>query len=569
MQARTLGVLVAAASVAAATATGGPPAAVAETPTAYVAPSGGDPDPGAAAPLPATGGAKSYPFYPLAGNLGRDIFVNNYVDLDPTSGVKVYDCTSHSYDGHDAHDTSARGSFVEQEIGIPVYAALDGYVTRVHDGEPDHNTVPSGQPANFVQLYHGGGHVTGYLHLKQGSVGFQVQGQWRPWQVGDFIRAGTQIGLMASSGNSTGPHLHFSSHLASAGPPSWNGTPYEPQTGACDPGPSDWLSQVNDPTTPIVYGTTFSPDAFTGTANPPTDTAIRTGSYVAGQRTVYLRVDAAGVEVGDQYRLRLLRPDGTLAQEVADTLNFEVRGGLLWFGRTLDLNQTGTWKATLELGGVTVVQAPFEVVSSGEAPNRAPLPLDVVLEPAQPTDDDAIFCRVTSDPAITDLDYDRVTYHWVWRVGTVTVRDVVTAARADAIPHHLAQAGRPVTCTATPNDGTVDGPTAAVSATVVEGVPEPQLKVAVAGKGTVKSAAGGISCPGDCSQAYAPQSVATVTLDTTTTSTRSVVLKAAPKSRHWRFKKWTGACASFGTAKTCVLVVSGPVSVKATFVKAG
>jgi len=28
-------------------------------------------------------------------------------------------------------------SFAEQDIGVPVFAALDGVVTDVHDGEPD------------------------------------------------------------------------------------------------------------------------------------------------------------------------------------------------------------------------------------------------------------------------------------------------------------------------------------------------------------------------------------------------------------------------------------------------
>lgn len=564
MKARILGFLLPAALLSTA-AIGAPPPGEPVRPVMGVPASGGE-DTSVVTPAgKATNGTKSYPFYPLAGNLGRDIFVNNYVDLDPGPGVRIYDCSSHSYDGHDAHDVSPRGSFVEQKIGIPVYAALDGYVTRVHDGEPDQVTVPANAPANFVQLYHGGGHVTGYLHLKKDSVGFLHQGQWRPWQVGDFIRAGTQIGLMASSGNSTGPHLHFSSHTNSSGPPSWNGTPYEPHSGACDPGPSDWLSQVDDRTTPLVYDFAFSPNAFTGNANPPEDLAVRTGSYLSGLRTVYFRADAAGVQVGDQFRFRILRPDSSLAAEASDTLNFEVRGGLLWFGYNVDLNQTGTWRVILELGGVTVVQAPFEVVTSGTPPNRPPLGVGIALDPAAPTDDEAVFCRITSDPAIKDLDYDRVTYRWVWRVNGTVVRDVVTAARADAIPHHVANGGSTLSCEVTPNDGTADGPSAHQSVVVLEGVLEPSLRVNVVGKGRVTGP--GIFCPGDCSEVYVPPGSTTVTLGTTTSSTRSVTLKVIPRSRHWKFKRWTGACAAFAGAKTCKIVVSQPVSVQAKFTR--
>lgn len=564
MKARILGFLLPAALLSTA-AIGAPAPGEPVRPVMGVPASGGE-DTSVVTPAgKATNGTKSYPFYPLAGNLGRDIFVNNYVDLDPGPGVRIYDCSSHSYDGHDAHDVSPRGSFVEQKIGIPVYAALDGYVTRVHDGEPDEVTVPANAPANYVQLYHGGGHVTGYLHLKKDSVGFLHQGQWRPWQVGDFIRAGTQIGLMASSGNSTGPHLHFSSHTNSAGPPSWNGTPYEPHSGACDPGPSDWFSQVDDRTTPLVHDFAFSPNPFTGSANPPEDLAVRTGTFTSGPRTVHFRADLAGVEAGDSWRVLFLRPDASVAVDSSGTFGFGRRGGFAAWTYGFDLNQTGSWKMVLDIAGVNPIQAPFEVVTSGTSPNRPPLGVGIALDPAAPTDDEAVFCRITSDPAIKDLDYDRVTYRWRWRINGTIVRDVVTAARADAIPHHVANGGSTLSCEVTPNDGTADGPSAHQSIAVLEGVPEPSVSVKVAGTGQVTGP--GISCPRDCGQAYAPPATTTVTLATTTSSTRTVSLRARETSRAWRFKRWAGACAPFGAARTCTLTVSQPVSVKATFKK--
>ncbi len=565
MKARVLGLLVSTALLFS-TLAGVPTRDESVGPGTSVLASGGEDTSVVTPAAKSTNGTQNYPFYPLAGNLGRDIFVNNYVDLDPGAGVQIYDCSAHSYNGHDAHDVSPRGSFVEQEIGIPVYAALDGYVTRVRDGEPDHVTVPANAPANFVQLYHGGGHVTGYLHLKKDSVGFRHRGQWRPWQVGDFIRAGTQLGLMASSGNSTGPHLHFSSHTNSAGPPSWNGTPYEPHSGACDPGPSDWLSQVDDPTTPIVHDFAFSPNPFTGNANPPEDLAVRTGAFTSGPRTVHFRADLAGVEAGDSWRVRFLRPDASVAVDSSGTFGFGRRGGFGTWTYNFDLNQTGNWRMVLDIAGINAIQAPFEVLTSGTPPNRPPLGVGIALDPAAPTDDEAVFCRITSDPAIKDLDYDRVTYRWVWRINGAIVRDVVTAARADAIPHHVANGGNGLACAVTPNDGTVDGPTATTSAIVLEGAPEPRLSVRLVGHGKVTSAAG-IACPGDCSEVYGPPTFTTVTLATTTSSSRQVTLKAVPRSNRWKFKAWSGACARFGTSKTCTITVSQPVQVKATFRK--
>jgi hypothetical protein len=50
-------------------------------------------------------GPALYPFVPIAGNLWQDRFVNNFVDLDPTSpGILDWDCTDFTYDGHTGHD---------------------------------------------------------------------------------------------------------------------------------------------------------------------------------------------------------------------------------------------------------------------------------------------------------------------------------------------------------------------------------------------------------------------------------------------------------------------------------
>lgn len=56
--------------------------------------------------------------YPQAGILWRDLYPNNFVDLDPGQGVRDFACGTQTYDGHTGTDSDLR-SFREMDIGVP------------------------------------------------------------------------------------------------------------------------------------------------------------------------------------------------------------------------------------------------------------------------------------------------------------------------------------------------------------------------------------------------------------------------------------------------------------------
>ena len=75
------------------------------------------------------------------------------------------------------------------KTGTPVVAAFDGRVRA--------STYNSGY-GNLIIIRHENGLETYYGHLSKREV-----------EVGDWVRAGDEIGLGGSTGRSTGPHLHF------------------------------------------------------------------------------------------------------------------------------------------------------------------------------------------------------------------------------------------------------------------------------------------------------------------------------------------------------------------------
>jgi murein DD-endopeptidase MepM/ murein hydrolase activator NlpD len=126
--------------------------------------------------------------------------ISNYTDVDPRTGSSSdYRGGPFTYDGHDAFDIYVPG-FVTTDAGIPVVAAADGTVVDVEDGNYDRDTAMLGQPANYVVIDHADGWRTTYYHFAENSITVKI---------GDTVKAGQLIGMMGSSGNSTGPHLHF------------------------------------------------------------------------------------------------------------------------------------------------------------------------------------------------------------------------------------------------------------------------------------------------------------------------------------------------------------------------
>ena len=146
-------------------------------------------------------------------------FDNNY----GAAGCTDYACGGKCYNTHG-------GSDFPMVTGTEIVAAAGGTVTTVVQGCA--NTGYRGNPCgsycgNYVKIAHADGHSTIYCHMKNGSI---VVSQ------GQGVSCGQKIGQSASSGSSTGPHLHF-------GWKKGGSTNTDPYTGNCSGGGGAWVSQ--------------------------------------------------------------------------------------------------------------------------------------------------------------------------------------------------------------------------------------------------------------------------------------------------------------------------------------
>ena len=184
---------------------------------------------GACLALPALGAEATSPSLslPIACEVGKTCFVQNYVDIDPGPGARDYACGSATYEGHKGTDIRLLSTRAAK-AGVAVVAAADGVISGARDGETDIFASEGGRDAiqgrecgNGVVIDHGGGWETQYCHMRKGSVRLKT---------GATVQRGDQLGEVGWSGFADFAHLHFSVRHA--------GTPVDPFTahgmdGAC------------------------------------------------------------------------------------------------------------------------------------------------------------------------------------------------------------------------------------------------------------------------------------------------------------------------------------------------
>ena len=282
--------------------------------------------------------------------------VLNYVDHDPGYPGQVldYNCGQRSYDQEDgynhqgtditAHPFAWRKMDNDEAI---VVAAATGIVVAKLDGQYDRSCTLADQPWNAVYVMHPDGSVAWYGHLKSGSLTSKQEGDW--------VLAGEFLGVMGSSGDSTGPHLHFELYDAS-------GNLIDPFAGACNSfNTVSWWAEQR-PYDQRAIDLVMTGDAAIEFLPCPNEAIEHRSSYFQPGQTVYLTGFFTDQHGSDAAVFNVYAPDGSLFATVTIPSDADYYAASYWeTSVALPSNATnGSWRFEVQFAG-QVQSVPFQV----------------------------------------------------------------------------------------------------------------------------------------------------------------------------------------------------------------
>lgn len=232
---------------------------------------------------------------PLNGVQGKDYWISYYVDHNPRLKIKDGMCGTKTYDGHRGTDFLIR-DFRAMDSGVSVFSIADGVVYETRDGLYDRNKRwENGGLGNYIAIIHKGKYLTYYGHLRKNSIQLKQ---------GDSVTAGQVIGMVGSSGYSSGPHLHLEVKK--------DGHIIDPFLGECNNSKdSFWTDE------PLYDTLTYAIDMGFVPYIPNADTLkerfrVTDTFSMNTDKVICFWVLMHGLHSGDKTRIEWLKPDGTL-----------------------------------------------------------------------------------------------------------------------------------------------------------------------------------------------------------------------------------------------------------------
>ncbi len=306
-----------------------------------------------------------WPLRPATALLDCDYaYLSAGVDHNATNGaIKDYNCGTITYDGHGGNDLSIwpyNFHKMDNDL-VEVVAAAPGTILYKSDGHFDRNCATNTDTANYIIIRHADGSQANYWHLKKNSVTTKA--------VGQTVIAGEYLGIVGSSGNSSGPHLHFEVWSGST-----SATRIDPFSGSCNNlnAGTWWASQKPYKKTAVVKVSVNTTDIVVPGC-PTTETPNESHSFQvpfqgaglpAGFAKFYIFIqnDTPGINVN----LSILNPNGSVFNSWTYTSTVNYKTSYKGWSKLLPTT-AGTYTFKAAYNG-TECSTNFEIVTATEVP---------------------------------------------------------------------------------------------------------------------------------------------------------------------------------------------------------
>ena len=280
--------------------------------------------------------------------------ISGYVDENPAYPDQItdYNCGTRSYDTSNGYNHQGIDVFTwpfwwyQMDYDqSQVIAGAAGQIVGKFDGNYDRSCGFNNNMWNAIYVQHGDGSTAWYGHMKSGSLTSKG--------IGDNVAQGEFLGIIGSSGNSTGPHLHFEVYDNA-------NQLIDPNFGPCNTmNPDTWwqnqkpylntyINRIATHSTPPVFPTC-----------PNTETLNLSNQFFAGDNfylAIYLKDQMAGTQVS----LLTRRPDNSIANSWGSNLTDDYYASWWYWSSTVPSGYDGTWTFEVSYQGQTVIH-PYEV----------------------------------------------------------------------------------------------------------------------------------------------------------------------------------------------------------------
>ncbi len=274
--------------------------------------------------------------------------VSNYVDHNASypNQIQDWNCGNRSYDlssgyNHAGIDifTWPFGQQLQENDKVAIIAAVGGTIIGKDDGYADHSCSMTGGQWNAVYIQGTDGNTYWYGHMKKHSLTSKP--------IGASVTQGEFLGIVGSSGNSTGPHLHFEMYDVA-------NNLRDPFEGPCNNLPSLWADQKPyfEPTINHLATHYAQPEM----PNCPQLEEMKYKNYFQTGDLITFAVYMHDQSDNELAEYEIIAPDNTVFDSWTHQLNpntYYVASWWIWNGIIGATMNAGEWKFRAKFAGQT------------------------------------------------------------------------------------------------------------------------------------------------------------------------------------------------------------------------